>query len=166
VSGVYHPTFLYESLWCVGVALLVLWVDRRWKLGHGRAFAVYVAAYTVGRFWIEYLRIDEAHHYLGLRLNDWTSIVVFVGAVAYFVIVGKLRPGREDPASIDPAAHEPADGAEEKAESGKPNEKAESEKPSEKVDGEKPSRLVDGEADAQPAAKVAEKPGEDAKNPI
>ena len=49
VPGYYHPTFLYESLWCVGVALLVIWADRRFKLGHGRAFALYVAAYCVGR---------------------------------------------------------------------------------------------------------------------
>jgi prolipoprotein diacylglyceryl transferase len=92
----YHPTFLYESLWCVGVALLVIWVDRRFKLGHGRAFAVYVAAYTVGRFWIESMRVDDAHHILGMRLNDWTSIIVFVGAVVYFVISAKRRPGREE----------------------------------------------------------------------
>ncbi|MEV8093915.1 prolipoprotein diacylglyceryl transferase [Kitasatospora sp. NPDC085879] len=105
VEGVFHPTFLYESLWCVGVALLVIWADRRFTLGHGRAFALYVAAYTVGRFWIEYLRIDEAHHILGLRLNDWTSIVVFVGAVVYLVVSSRLRPGREAPDSIDPAAH-------------------------------------------------------------
>ncbi|MFB7664595.1 prolipoprotein diacylglyceryl transferase [Kitasatospora sp. NPDC056138] len=105
-DGVYHPTFLYESLWCVGVALLVIWADRRFTLGHGRAFALYVAAYTVGRAWIEYLRIDEAHHILGLRLNDWTAIVVFVGAVAYLVIVGRKRPGREAPDSIDPAARD------------------------------------------------------------
>ncbi|GAA0655998.1 prolipoprotein diacylglyceryl transferase [Kitasatospora atroaurantiaca] len=105
IDGVFHPTFLYESLWCIGVALLVIWADRRFTLGHGRAFAVYVAAYTVGRFWIEYLRIDEAHHILGLRLNDWTSILVFIGAVVYLVIVGKKHPGREAPDSIDPAAH-------------------------------------------------------------
>ncbi|MFP3967528.1 prolipoprotein diacylglyceryl transferase [Actinomadura fulvescens] len=79
----YHPTFLYESLWCVGVAILVIWADRRFKLTHGRAFALYVAAYTVGRFWVEWLRIDEAHEFLGLRLNDWTALVVFVGAVGY-----------------------------------------------------------------------------------
>ncbi|MFG2086057.1 MULTISPECIES: prolipoprotein diacylglyceryl transferase [unclassified Spirillospora] len=79
----YHPTFLYESLWCVGVAILVIWADRRFKLTHGRAFALYVAAYTLGRAWIEALRIDDAHHILGLRLNDWTSILLFLGAVAY-----------------------------------------------------------------------------------
>ncbi|GJF28773.1 prolipoprotein diacylglyceryl transferase 1 [Kitasatospora sp. NE20-6] len=110
IDGVYHPTFLYESLWCVGVAVLVIWADRRFTLGHGRAFALYVAAYTVGRFWIEYLRIDEAHHILGLRLNDWTSILVFIGAVVYLVVSAKLRPGREAPDSIDPASR-PADDA-------------------------------------------------------
>jgi prolipoprotein diacylglyceryl transferase len=98
----YHPTFLYESLWCVGVALLVMWADRRFKLGHGRAFALYVGAYTVGRFWIEYLRVDDAHHLLGLRLNDWTSMVVFAGAVAWFVLSARLRPGRET--DVEPAA--------------------------------------------------------------
>ena len=56
----YHPTFLYESLWNVGVAGVVLWADRRWRLGHGRAFALYVAAYCGGRAWIEALRIDDA----------------------------------------------------------------------------------------------------------
>ena len=92
----FHPTYLYESLWNVGVALLVLWADRRFRLGHGRAFALYVAAYTVGRLWIEHLRIDDANMLLGLRLNEWTSIVVFVLAAAYFAVVGRLRPGREE----------------------------------------------------------------------
>ena len=91
----FHPTFLYEALWDVGVAGLVIWADRRFKLGHGRAFALYVAAYTVGRFWIEDLRVDPANHLLGLRLNDWTSIVVFIGAVTYFVVSARLHPGRE-----------------------------------------------------------------------
>ncbi|GAB2774100.1 prolipoprotein diacylglyceryl transferase [Streptomyces chlorus] len=95
VPGYYHPTFLYESLWCVGVALLVIWADRRFKLGHGRAFALYVAAYCAGRFWIEYMRVDEAREILGLRLNNWTAMIVFVLAIVYFVASAKLRPGRE-----------------------------------------------------------------------
>ncbi|MEW2554183.1 prolipoprotein diacylglyceryl transferase [Streptomyces zhihengii] len=101
-AGTYHPTFLYESLWCIGVALLVIWADRRFKLGHGRAFALYVAAYCAGRGWIEYMRVDEAHHVLGLRLNVWTSILVFVLAVAYIVVSNRLRPGREE--IVEPGA--------------------------------------------------------------
>jgi prolipoprotein diacylglyceryltransferase len=69
-------------------------------MGHGRAFALYVAAYTAGRGWIESLRIDTAHHFLGLRLNDWTSILVFTGAVVYLVVSARMRPGRES--IVDP----------------------------------------------------------------
>ncbi len=92
----FHPTFLYELLWNIGVALLVIWADRRFRLGHGRAFAVYLMAYSAGRAWIEALRIDEAHHFFGVRLNDWTVIVVFLGALAYFVRSARRSPGREE----------------------------------------------------------------------
>ncbi|GAC1380644.1 MAG: prolipoprotein diacylglyceryl transferase [Marmoricola sp.] len=88
----FHPTFLYESLWDLGGAGLVLWLDRRLKLGYGRCFALYVMVYTVGRFWIEALRIDVAANdtrILGLRFNDWTAIVCFAAAAVYFVIVGR-----------------------------------------------------------------------------
>ncbi|MCF6521568.1 prolipoprotein diacylglyceryl transferase [Streptomyces sp. JJ36] len=104
----YHPTFLYESLWCIGVALLVLWADRRFRMGHGRAFALYVAAYTAGRFWIEYLRIDDAHHVWGLRLNNWTALAVFLAAVAYIVISHRVSPGREE--IVEPGAGDSGDG--------------------------------------------------------
>ncbi|WP_046471666.1 prolipoprotein diacylglyceryl transferase [Allosalinactinospora lopnorensis] len=116
----YHPTFLYESLWCLGLAVLIAWLGRRFKdrLGGGRLFALYVMGYCVGRFWIEYLRIDPAHDFLGLRLNNWTSIAVFLGALAYFMWAGRrleqfstrvVAIGREagtqvigtDPASVD-----------------------------------------------------------------
>jgi prolipoprotein diacylglyceryl transferase len=96
--GTFHPTFLYECLWNLGAAGLVIWADRRFRLGHARAFALYVMAYTAGRGWIEYLRIDtvQADDVLGLRLNVWTSIVVFAGAAVYFVVAGRRHPGRED----------------------------------------------------------------------
>jgi len=91
----FHPTFLYESLWLVALALVVIWADRRFNLGHGRVFALYVLLYTVGRVWIEALRIDSANHILGMRLNVWTSILVGLGALAYLVISSRIRPGRE-----------------------------------------------------------------------
>ena len=101
--GVYQPTFLYESIWDIGVALLVIWADRRWKLTRGRAFALYAAAYTAGRFWIESLRVDTTHKFFGLRLNDWTSILVFACAVGYLVV----RRHASDP----PIPQEPAEAA-------------------------------------------------------
>jgi prolipoprotein diacylglyceryl transferase len=102
----YHPTFLYESLWNIGVALLVIWADRRWRLTRGRAFALYAAAYTAGRFWIEALRVDDAHKFLGLRLNDWTSIVVFAAAVGYMVLRRHPEP---EPATTDEGGPEDPD---------------------------------------------------------
>ncbi|MDQ1715003.1 MAG: hypothetical protein QOC60_948 [Frankiaceae bacterium] len=89
----YHPTFLYESLWCIGVGLLVLWADRRFRLGGGRVFWLYVAAYTAGRGWIESLRIDNAHRFFGLRLNDYVSLAVFVLAVVMLI---RLRDRHSD----------------------------------------------------------------------
>ncbi|MEV4694959.1 prolipoprotein diacylglyceryl transferase [Micromonospora echinospora] len=90
--GLYHPAFLYEALWNVGVAALVLYLDRKLRLGRGRAFALYVMGYTVGRFWIELMRTDEANLILGVRLNVWTAVLVFLGALAYFV---RVRGARE-----------------------------------------------------------------------
>lgn len=102
--GLYHPTFLYESLWDLSVAALVVWADRRFRLGRGRVFALYVAAYTAGRSWIEALRVDHANRFLGLRLNDYVSIVVFAAAVAVLVV---RRGPRETVVQTEP----PADGA-------------------------------------------------------
>jgi prolipoprotein diacylglyceryltransferase len=91
----FQPTFLYECLWDVGVAALLIYVDRRRRMGRGTVFLVYAMAYTAGRAWIEALRTDHANHFLGLRLNDWTSIVVFVLALLLFVRRGGFRAQRE-----------------------------------------------------------------------
>ena len=92
----FHPTFLYESLWCLFVAVAVWWLDRRFRMGHGRVFAAYVALYTLGRFFWELLRIDDATLILGIRVNVFTSVLVFAGAIAYILISRKYAPGREE----------------------------------------------------------------------
>jgi prolipoprotein diacylglyceryl transferase len=91
----FHPTFLYESLWLIGMALVLVWADRRFQMGHGRVFALYVLLYCSGRIWIEALRIDTANTVLGLRLNVWTALLVGIGALAYLVVSSRRRPGRE-----------------------------------------------------------------------
>lgn len=99
----FHPTFLYECLWNLAAFVLVIWLERRFRLGYGRVMAVYVMAYTAGRGWIEYLRIDEVQYddVLGLRFNVWTSIVLFVAAAIYVVVSTRRHPGREESAYRD-----------------------------------------------------------------
>ena len=91
----FHPTFLYEALWNLAGAALVVWIGRRMLarrgLTGGRLLWVYLMVYTAGRVWIEMLRIDEAETILGLRLNVWTSIVIFlVGAIG--LAISSRRP--------------------------------------------------------------------------
>jgi prolipoprotein diacylglyceryl transferase len=94
---VVHPTFLYELLWNVLVFALLIYIDRRFKIGHGRLFAMYVAGYCLGRFWIELMRSDHATTIAGIRVNSFTSTFVFIAAVVYIMVAPK---GREDPASL------------------------------------------------------------------
>lgn len=93
----FHPTFLYELLWnLAAAALIIFWAERRFNLGHGRVFLLYVMLYTLGRVWIEMLRIDPAEQILGLRLNVWTSLIVGGGALVMFIISNQRHPGREE----------------------------------------------------------------------
>lgn len=91
----FHPTFFYEFLACFAIAYLVIWADKKFLLGHGRAFALYVALYCSARGLIESLRIDEAHHILGVRLNVFTAVVVGFSALAFYVRSLDAHPGRE-----------------------------------------------------------------------
>lgn len=96
---VVHPTFLYELVWDLLVALAVVLLDRRLRLGHGRAFALYVACYAFGRFWIELMRSDQATLIFGVRVNVWMMSLLFIGAVAYFLLAARRGP-REDPTTF------------------------------------------------------------------
>jgi prolipoprotein diacylglyceryl transferase len=99
-QATYHPTFLYESIWDLAVAVVCVWADRRFRLGKGRVFALYVALYCLGRAWIEALRVDEAHRFFGLRLNDYVSLALFLAGAVYLL----LRRGQRGPA--DEHAHD------------------------------------------------------------
>ena len=103
LPGTFQPTFLYESIWDLATFGLLLVIERRTKLRRGYLFAAYAALYTFGRFFTEYLRTDPAHRYLGLRLNDWTSIVVFAAASTMLLLKGRAKPGLELAGSPLPA---------------------------------------------------------------
>lgn len=131
---VFHPTYLYECLWNLAAFALIIWLDRRYRLGHGKVMAIYVMAYTLGRGWIEYIRVDnvQLEDVLGLRFNVWTSIVLFVLAAAYLLWSVRNRPGREESVYVDgrtstpdesddePADQTPDEPADEPAENTRP----------------------------------------------
>jgi prolipoprotein diacylglyceryl transferase len=92
----FHPTFLYESLWCVTVALLLIKADKAGffaKAKAGTLFIAYISLYTLGRGAIEILRIDSSTQILGMRLNFWTSLLIFLGSTTWFIL-RKLRQNR------------------------------------------------------------------------
>jgi prolipoprotein diacylglyceryl transferase len=82
----FHPTFLYESLWNLALCGVLLLIDRRHRLRPGRLFVVYVGGYTLARFFIERLRIDTANKILGLRVNEWVSALIFLGAAGFLAV--------------------------------------------------------------------------------
>jgi prolipoprotein diacylglyceryl transferase len=92
----YHPTFLYEFIWDLLGVLVLLWVDKRFKLRRPALFALYVAIYTAFRTFEETLRIDPSNHFLGQRVNFWVSLGCFVGSVAFFVWWQFLRTPSEE----------------------------------------------------------------------
>lgn len=89
----YHPTFLYELVWCLVGAGVLLVAERRFRLGRGKLMASYVVWYTLGRFWIESLRIDTVNAVGGVRLNSYTSAIVFVGGLVLLIWLLRARPG-------------------------------------------------------------------------
>lgn len=100
VVAVVHPTFLYELLWNVAVAIILVLIDRKFRLGGGRVFALYVALYCFGRFFVELMRSDEATMVFGLRINTIVSLAVLVLALVYFVWRRGTR--REPAAQLQP----------------------------------------------------------------
>lgn len=86
-----HPTFLYELLWNLLIFALLILIDRRFRLAQGSIFALYVAGYTLGRFWIELMRDDSATMILGQRVNTWVSAIVFLAAGAVFLWLQRRR---------------------------------------------------------------------------
>jgi len=155
-----HPTFLYELIWNLAVAGLVVWMDRKFRLGHGRAFAVYVAGYTLGRTWIELMRTDEATHVFGVRINVWVSGLVFLGAVVYFVLA-RSKGEREDPELLRgkdaPPLDDPGDEAAPDTDDKDPDDTDDAESDDEPTDEDgKDSEDTEKKSDDEPAKSDAD----------
>ena len=101
----FHPTFLYEALWNLALAAVLVVVESRWTLRRGQLFAGYVAGYAAGRLWVESLRVDPAHEVWGLRINTWVSGIALVAALVTFVALARRPPA----ATLDDADPPPAD---------------------------------------------------------
>lgn len=100
VLGTFHPIFLYEFLFCMTLALVLIWVDAHRPLARGQVFALYVAGYPLGRLVLEEMRTDEANIILGQRLNVWTSLIVFALGVTLYVVFG--RRGQRSTTPVSP----------------------------------------------------------------
>jgi len=92
----FHPTFLYESIWSLAGVALLLAADQRFKLRWGRMFGLYLVYYSVGRIWIEAIRIDPSEIFFGLRINIWSALAGIALGLAVFVIQNRRHPGLED----------------------------------------------------------------------
>jgi prolipoprotein diacylglyceryl transferase len=119
----FHPTFLYESIWSlVGVVILLL-ADKRFSLRWGKMFGLYLIYYSVGRVWVEAIRIDPSEIVLGLRINIWSAILGIAVGLAVIAIQSRRHTGSENSAYL--VGREPAVPAQSK---GNPEDKLVSEK--------------------------------------
>ncbi|MBO0841119.1 MAG: prolipoprotein diacylglyceryl transferase [Sciscionella sp.] len=150
-TAIVHPTFLYELIWDVLVAAVVVFAVRRYRLGHGRGFALYVGAYAFGRFFIELMRSDEATRILGIRINDWMMGLLFVAAIVYIVLAAK-RGEPEDIAALT-AGQKPPAGPSDHDDGAAPGEGDDEENPSTPTDSAAPAATDDA---SEPADSDAE----------
>ncbi|MDR1791065.1 MAG: prolipoprotein diacylglyceryl transferase [Propionibacteriaceae bacterium] len=105
----FHPTFLYELLWDLAVAAILIWLGNRLKLAHGQVFALYIALYGFGRFFTEGIRLDYSYDVFGpIRFNQAMAIVICLAGVALFVILTRRHRGDE---AVETGEKEPEESA-------------------------------------------------------
>ena len=97
----FHPTVLYEALWNLLGAVIIIWSGRRFTLQWGRNFAVYLVWYGIGRVAIETIRLDPSESFLGVRVNVWGAVAAVALGVAIFFVQGRRHPG------IEPSGYRP-----------------------------------------------------------
>lgn len=99
----FHPTFLYECIWNLALVGALLWVGKRFTLKPGRLFGLYVLGYSLGRLWIEFIRVDYASELAGVRVNIWVMLALILGSAAY------LLWGRGDDGNVESEEKAPED---------------------------------------------------------
>ena len=152
----FHPTFLYESLWNLAGVAILLALDRKFSFRRGRLFCLYAVYYTLGRVWIEAMRIDDAEQIslfgITTRLNVWTSILVLAGALIAFILLGLRKPSEPDTPFLpgrEPAGDKPA------AEAAPADVESDAGSTADSADaGAAPADAADSTADAVPADKA------------
>lgn len=163
----FHPTFLYESLWNIAGVLILLALDRKFSFRRGRLFWAYAMYYTLGRVWIEAMRIDDAEQInlfgITTRLNVWTSIFVFAAALIVFVLIGlKGRPEPDTPylAGREPEGGFPADatGTEENVVRDTDTAVSDSESRDNLPDNQNGARVPSAPTEEEPAFRDGDKP--------
>ncbi|MEM9466055.1 MAG: prolipoprotein diacylglyceryl transferase [Actinomycetota bacterium] len=113
----FHPTFLYESLWNLGLTVFLIRLDRTGRIRRGWLLAVYVVGYLTARLWLETVRIDPATEIAGVRINIWMSIIGIAIAGGLLLWKGLNRDGDAD-AGADPTGDDDEDAASAGADSG------------------------------------------------
>lgn len=114
----FHPTFLYEALWNLALAVLLIVVGRRMMTSRpGRLMVLYVGGYGLGRFWVEGLRIDPAKSGGGLRLNQWMAIAMIAGCLLYLLVDARRAQRPPETSISEPNVSEPNDYRKEDVES-------------------------------------------------
>lgn len=91
----FHPTFLYEAVWNLGLVVFLIWLGATRRLRSGALLAVYVVGYLVARLWLETVRVDPATEIAGVRVNIWMSIVGIALAGGWLLLRGR-RPDSDD----------------------------------------------------------------------
>ena len=152
VKGYFHPTFLYEAIWCLLLAAFLIWLGRRFTLKSGQTFAAYVMGYPIGRVVIEQMRTDEANRILGQRVNTWVSLLVFLLGLYLWFHFGRME---QPVVPTEGESGEPGD-ARAPAEAGEAAEAAESGESGEPVDAGGPEGVGERDEGAEEQSAHAE----------
>ena len=106
VLGTFHPTFLYEAIWCVLIAVVIWRLSDSGRLRQGQAFALYVMLYPLGRIVVELMRSDFANRILGVRVNVWVCGIVFLLGLAIFIARRRASADPRAARQLGPDAHD------------------------------------------------------------